>query len=142
MGSPPAEAWAVAVTRLTGEETLKLDVLGLCGWLHLHVAHFRPARTADGGWRTAVQGNGKGYPDLTIVGVTEVMWRELKDTKRKVEPEQQEWLDKLTAAGANAGVWRPADWESGRIEDELRAIADPRLSKTAFDLSTLKRRPR
>ena len=31
------------------------------GWKVMHV---RPARTADGGWRTPVQYDGRGWPDL------------------------------------------------------------------------------
>ena len=123
------------------EESLKRSVIGLCGWLHLHVAHFRPARTKDGKWRTPVEGNGAVYPDLTIVGPRGVMWRELKSATGTFEPGQEEWLAKLTAAGADAAVRRPADWDSGLIEEELRAIAAAYLSKTVFDLASL-RRPR
>jgi hypothetical protein len=37
-----------------------LDLAKLRGW---RTAHFRPAQTSRG-WRTAVQGDGAGFPDL------------------------------------------------------------------------------
>ena len=70
-----------------------------------------------------------GFPDLTICGrpapdgaAPNVLFRELKMPKGVVSGEQQKWLDKLTAANADAAVWRPEDWPE-RITAELRAIA-------------------
>lgn len=103
------------------EDDLLTAVLGLARLLGLHVAHFRPAR-ADRGWRTAVQADGKGYPDLTIVGPGGVLFRELKSATGRPSPEQRMWAAKLESAGANFAVWRPADLRSGRIERELRAL--------------------
>src|SRR5665213_1836630 len=51
-----------------------LDLAQLCGW---RVAHFRPARTATG-WRTAVEADGVGYPDLTMVRDGRLLFAELK----------------------------------------------------------------
>ncbi len=34
-----------------------------------------------------------------------------------------DWGKTLVEAGANYAIWRPEDWESGRIEAELVAIA-------------------
>jgi hypothetical protein len=39
-----------------------IDLAHLFGW---RVAHFRAARTFSG-WRTPVQGDGKGFPDLVL----------------------------------------------------------------------------
>lgn len=80
------------------------------GWI---VAHFRPAKT-EKGWRTAVQGDGKGYPDLTLV---HPKWRrvviaELKAEKGKVAPEQHRWLEAFAEAGIETHVWRPSDWDA------------------------------
>lgn len=72
---------------------------------------------------TCVAGGGTGRDDgpfhvhQPIHG--RVMFRELK-VKARVTPGQQEALDQLRAAGADADVWRPADLESGRIEAELK----------------------
>ena len=63
-----------------------------------------------------------GFPDLTIVGKRGFIFREVKLQDGRVSPAQREWLDKFTAAGADADVWRPSDWPE-RVTAELRAIA-------------------
>jgi hypothetical protein len=103
------------------EDDLLGAVLDMARLLGHHVAHFRPART-DRGWRTAVQADGKGYPDLTIVGHGGVMFRELKSATGRSGSEQQVWAAKLEYAGADFAVWRPCDLRSGRINAELRAL--------------------
>lgn len=62
-----------------------------------------------------------GFPDLVLVSTrrARVLFRELKTDKGRVSPDQHTWIDGLTAAGADAGVWRPADLVSGRIVAEL-----------------------
>jgi hypothetical protein len=76
------------------------------GWT---VAHFRPARTGHG-WRTPVQADGKGFPDLCLVR-DRVLFVELKRDKGKLTREQAAWVTKLRWAGAEVYVWRPDDWE-------------------------------
>lgn len=63
-----------------------------------------------------------GFPDLVLVNprTGRILFRELKTNKGRVSPEQQEWLDGLTACGIDAGVWRPNDLDSGLILAELR----------------------
>lgn len=86
------------------------------GWT---VAHFRPARTATG-WRTAVQGDGAGFPDLvairSLVGVAEPTARllaiELKTEHGRLTDAQRRWLDLFGAVpGAEAYCLRPSDRE-------------------------------
>ena len=50
------------------------------------------------------------------------MFRELKQQDGRMSDEQQVWLDKLTAAKADADVWRPSDWPD-RITNELKGIS-------------------
>jgi hypothetical protein len=90
--------------------------------LGIRTAHFRPAMSKDGNWITAVQGDGKGYPDLTLVGANGVAWRELKSLTGRTSPEQVDWVADLKAAGADADIWTPADLASGRIKRELRDL--------------------
>lgn len=71
----------------------------------------------------------KGFPDLVIVGERGVIFRELKTERGKVTPEQNYWLGALEMAGCNAGVWRPADWMSGFITRELRALGRSHMPK-------------
>lgn len=91
-----------------------IELAQLLGW---RVAHFRPARTAQG-WRTAVAGDGAGFPDLVLTKAT-VLYAELKAQKGRVSPDQAAWHDALRAAGQEVVVWRPSDWAA--IEARLRA---------------------
>jgi len=63
-----------------------------------------------------------GFPDLVLVSSRRgrVLFRELKTDKGRVSPDQRTWIDGLTAAGMDAGVWRPSDLTSGRILAELK----------------------
>lgn len=74
-----------------------LDAARFTGW---RVAHFRPARTAHG-WRTAVEGDGAGFPDLVMVHERAglVWWVELKAKRGRMTDEQEAWRDALVAAG-------------------------------------------
>jgi hypothetical protein len=109
------------------EDDLLRAVLELARLLGVMTAHFRPAQVRDKDgktrWVTAVQGDGKGYPDLTLAGPGGVLFRELKSAKGACSAEQSVWLSTLMGAGADAEVWRPADLKSGRIKRELQEIA-------------------
>jgi hypothetical protein len=91
------------------ENDLLTNVLDLAANIHVRTAHFRPAKT-EKGWRTAVQGDGKGFPDLVLVGPGGVLWRELKNATNGLDADQRLWRDALIAAGANWALWRPKDW--------------------------------
>jgi hypothetical protein len=109
--------------QLTGAQ-IQRTAFDMAANMGVHVAHFRPALTRDGKWRTAVAADGKGWPDGFFVGPAGYFWREIKrQTGDPVTDEQTAWLDWLTAAGADAGVWKEEDLRSGRIERELRAIS-------------------
>lgn len=107
------------------EDDLLRAVLDMCRRLSLRTAHFRPALSKSGRWMTAVQGDGKGWPDLTIVGPGGVLFRELKAEGKYPEPEQRLWLEALTVAGANVGVWKPHHLTEGLIEQQLKALRKP-----------------
>lgn len=91
-----------------------IDLAHLCGW---RVAHFRPAFTGRG-WRTPVQGDGVGFPDLILTRRDRLMAAELKRQLGTVAPEQLEWLKAFDLAGAETAVWRPSDFE--QIVEALR----------------------
>lgn len=105
------------------EDTLLGTVIDMAARLGVRTAHFRPAKTSTG-WRTAVQGDGKGFPDLVLTGPGGVLFRELKSDRGHLSAEQQAWLVALVAAGEDAAVWRPADLHGGLIEAEIRAIRE------------------
>lgn len=87
------------------------------GWL---VAHFRPALLKNGTYRTAVQGDGKGFYDIILKRYTPengYQWREweLKSEKGKLTEAQEEWQK----VSPFAEVIRPSDWLSGAIQKSL-----------------------
>ena len=93
-----------------------IDVAHLFGWL---VAHFRTAQTPRGNYVTPVQGDGKGYPDLTLVKGERLIFAELKSDKGRLSPEQVKWQTALSWTPAEVYVWRPSDLE--HIAKVLRA---------------------
>lgn len=106
-----ADEYAQAVRDGWKEEVFVAHVVQLAqthGWM---VAHFRPARTAQG-WRTAMTGD-KGFPDIVAARDGDVVFAELKTDTGRVRPEQKAWLDALTPTieGPNVYLWRPSDWE-------------------------------
>ena len=106
---------ATEMKLLETEEDFKswvIDCAHLFGW---RLAHFRPGMTQKG-WRTPVEADGGGYPDLTLVR-ERVIWAEIKSEKGKLSQGQQEWLDTLKAAGQEVYIWRPGDRD--RIQEIL-----------------------
>ncbi len=79
-----------------------IDLARMYGY---RVAHFRPALTAHG-WRTAVSGDGAGFPDLVLVGRGRVIFAELKAADGTLTLEQRAWLSQLRGCGAEAYVWK------------------------------------
>ena len=97
--------------KITEEEFTNqvLEMARLRGW---RSAHFRPARTKTG-WKTAVAGDGKGFPDLFLVRrkTGHKLVAELKVPPNKCSPEQEEWLADFEAVGIPAYTWTPADFD-------------------------------
>jgi hypothetical protein len=83
------------------------------------VAHFRTAPTPSGRWSTPVGADGRGWPDLCLVGRGRVLFRELKSAAGRLSPDQETWRDRLSANGADWALWRPCDWLDGTITTEL-----------------------
>jgi hypothetical protein len=82
-------------------QTTIIETARLAGW---KVAAFRPAQTRHG-WRTAVQGDGAGWPDLALFhpATRRTMFVELKRHPYKLQPEQAAWGETLIACGH---IWR------------------------------------
>lgn len=99
------------------EREFTSQIVELCHLLGWRVAHFRPAWTGRG-WRTPVQGDGAGFPDIIAARGARVIAAELKVGKGKPTAEQLEWLAVLAAAGVVTTVWRPEDFD--RIAETLR----------------------
>jgi hypothetical protein len=98
------------VKKLTEREFMRqvLEYAKLTGWLRVH---FRPAMTKTG-WRTAVEGDGVGFPDCLLLRRNRLVVAELKTPGKSMTPAQSEWLKAFAEAGAETYLWRPADWEA------------------------------
>ncbi len=105
--------WEPGLTKVedTPEARLLALVRELCERLGVLVYHTHDSRRSE-----------PGFPDLVIVGAGGVLFRELKSATGRVTAEQQMWLNLLNLAGQDADVWRPADFTSLRIANELKAI--------------------
>lgn len=103
------------------EAAFQAAVLEVAKTWGLRVAHFRKAKTPRGNWITPVGADGKGFPDLLICGKRGVLYRELKSSSGRLSEEQKMWGLWLHRAGADWGVWTPAQWPD-QIKIELNAI--------------------
>lgn len=106
----------MGIPRGDSERALQAQVIALARLYGWRVAHFRPARTAKG-WRTPVEGDGAGFPDLILVRGTELLAVELKGPRGRLTAAQGAWLVALEAAGAEIHEWRASDW--GDIQRRL-----------------------
>ena len=113
------------------EDKLLRDVIEMAATFGVHTAHFRPAQVRPGKWITPVQGDGKGWPDLFLIGAGGGFWRETKAEGEYLKPDQKRWFAWLREAGFDVDVWKPRDWHSGRIQEELRAISRPKQQEVA-----------
>lgn len=82
------------------------------GWL---VHHCRPARTADGHWKTHIQGH-IGFPDLVLIHGTarKILFVEVKAERGRLSKAQTRWRDQIKLVGS--GLWQlvvvPSQYDS------------------------------
>ena len=89
------------------EAQFQKQVMDLCVYLGALAYHTHDARRSN-----------PGYPDVTLLTKGgRLLFRELKTRTGRVRPEQKVWIDRLRAAGYDAGIWRPEDMD--RIHAEL-----------------------
>src|SRR5262245_8031529 len=100
-------------TRRAPEASFQSAVVAYAQLRGFRVVHFRPARTRHG-WRTAILGDGAGFPDLLMVRPDgkggRIIAAELKAGRGKLTPAQEEWLRVLKAAGVETYIWTPTAW--------------------------------
>ena len=100
------------------EDELEEQVLELCkdlGILRFHNPDSRRVKE-------------RGLPDDILIGPRGVLWRELKNMRRKLTTEQEQVGEDLLRNGQDWACWRPCDLLSRRIERELRAISGLRIA--------------
>lgn len=100
------------------ETQFQNKVIDLCRWYRLLYYHTHDSRRSQ-----------PGFPDLVIVGKHKVIFAELKSATGKVSMAQQEWIEKLNHAGAEAYVWRPQDWP--HVERVVAELAGHRQREQA-----------
>lgn len=87
-----------------------IEVLQMRGY---KVAHFRAAQTTQG-WRTPVEADGAGFPDLIAVRTNpapHLLVIELKSETGTVSEAQNQWLTAFTRVpGAQVLLLRPSSW--------------------------------
>lgn len=108
---PWGKAMATVMTEDTGRDSLLAVTRQAIRDLRLWAYHTKRSDGSD-----------KGFPDLVIIGPRGVRYRELKSEEGKVTTEQLDVIARLEAAAQDVDVWRPSDWYSGRIQNELAAI--------------------
>ena len=96
---------------VVSEASLQGAVTDLCTWLGIKWYHVTDSRKDPSGW-----------PDLVMCGRRKTIFRELKSATGRLRPEQRSWGERLAASGQDWALWRPADWQSGRIRNELEEI--------------------
>ncbi len=102
------------------ESELQSAVMQLAALYNWRQYHALPAMNQRGQWRTAMSGD-KGFPDLVLACRYKIAFIELKSVKGRLTPDQQTWLDTLSASGTvDVMVWRPDDWTDGTIEEYLK----------------------
>ncbi len=96
------------LNRGTPEKDFMQQVITLAqlnGWLCYHVFDSRKSSP--------------GFPDLTMVRGSRLLFIELKSEKGKATPEQAHWLEALSKVETvSTYLWRPSSWQ--QIEEVLR----------------------
>jgi len=101
---------------LISEKDWTKTVIDLAHAYKWRVAHFRAAMTKHG-WRTPVQADGAGFPDLVLVRGDRVIFAELKTEKGRLTRQQYDWRIALCSvahgreANVQVHVWRPSDFD-------------------------------
>ena len=110
------------------EKAWQSQVIQLARWHKWKAVHFRPARVVceychrqgcnrckGSGYvfRTAVEGDGKGFPDTILARPPRLIIAELKkDTAKLIDPDQIQWLAWLSQCpGVETYIWRPKDYD-------------------------------
>jgi hypothetical protein len=89
-----------------------IDVAHMKGYI---AAHFTSVTDSRGFSRTPVAADGKGWPDLFLVGRKAVAV-EVKGTGDSLREDQVKWLAALEAAGIETLVLTPKAWRDGELE--------------------------
>jgi hypothetical protein len=79
------------------------------------VAHFTAVTDSRGFSRTPVGADGKGFPDLLLVG-PKVVAIEVKGDGDRMRPEQVVWLEAFAKAGVDTLILTSKAYRAGALE--------------------------
>lgn len=118
-------------------QTAVIDLARICGW---RCAHFRPAKTAHG-WRTPVQADGAGFPDLVLTRPPELLIAELKAEKGRLSDAQKHWLQEFDLCDIEWYIWKPSDWDDieARLTRPRQRIPSERCGRIHWSGTRLER---
>jgi len=94
------------------EKQLQRDVEALCRRYDVECHHANDPR-----W------DRRGWPDVALLGTRAAAFRELKTATGSLSAEQRETGRRMRAAGLDWDLWKPRDYQSGRIEAEIAALS-------------------
>jgi hypothetical protein len=114
-----ATAAAAPVGGKMTEAQLNKEIRALCTSLGLYAFSATTWRIPGA---SAREGSSRGFPDWTIVGGGGFLFREAKSADGRRSMAQIRWGKKITQAGGDYAVWRPADWDNGTVTRELEAL--------------------
>jgi hypothetical protein len=107
------------------ESILQKAVIGRAQELRWKVMHPLPGQIPRGrGYATVTQGDGKGYPDLTLVR-ERIVFVELKGEGKYLSIEQKMWRDWIIGAGGEWYCWKPLQWFDGTVDSILGVSLPP-----------------
>lgn len=86
-------------------QVMVIQLAELKGWLVYHTYNSRRSQP--------------GYPDLTMVRRSRVVFIELKTQSGKRTADQDRWGETLSLSDAEYYLWRPLDWLDGGIASHL-----------------------
>lgn len=103
--------------RLNGKKLQKaaIDVAHQRGYI---AAHFTTVTDSRGFHRTPVSADGKGFPDLILVG-RKCVAVEVKGDGDRLSAEQKAWLEAFEAAGIETLLLTVKAWREGELEKLL-----------------------
>lgn len=108
---------------LRGRE-LQKSIIDMMHLYHWTVAAFASVlvtgRDGKSAWRTPVQADAKGFPDLFACRGPDAIAVEVKGDGDRLRDEQTEWLQRLETAGISTFVWTPRSWRDGVVEHVLK----------------------
>jgi hypothetical protein len=130
------EKFECAVNLLTENQLLE-NIIGkkglapVFGWrsLHLRPARIKDDHAPDGfSWRTAVQGDGAGWPDLVLCKPPRLIFAELKREGEEPTADQIAWLDAFAAIEVvETYLWTTSEEDWQEIQEILTLGHVPNL---------------